>query len=187
MHNIKMIVGLSNPIKKYYNTRHNVGSWFIKALSKKFGIRLKIKKNFYGYIGLWNNSNNHFYLFIPNIYMNLNGISVFSVSSFYKIKSKNILIIQDDLNTKVGKIDFIISNNSYGHNGIKNVISKFKKNTLFKRVCIGIGRPKKNSISLSSYVLSTPSKEEKECIVQSINKFVNVIEKFLNKIFFKKM
>ncbi|WP_343184162.1 aminoacyl-tRNA hydrolase [Buchnera aphidicola (Ceratovacuna keduensis)] len=174
-----MIVGLSNPLKKYYNTRHNVGSWFIRHLSKKFKINLNIKKKFYGYVGLWKYFNSFIYLLIPNIYMNLNGISVYSISSFYKIKSNNILIVQDDLNTSIGKTKFIISYNSYGHNGIKNIISKFKKNTLFKRICIGIGRPCENNISLSSYVLSSPSKEEKKSIITSINDSTYIIEKFI--------
>ncbi|WP_343154906.1 aminoacyl-tRNA hydrolase [Buchnera aphidicola (Pseudoregma panicola)] len=179
MKNFKMIVGLSNPLKKYYNTRHNIGSWFIKHLSKKFDVKLNIKKKFYGYIGLWKYFNNFIYLLIPNIYMNLNGISVYSTSSFYKIKSDNILIIQDDLNTAIGKTKFIISCNNYGHNGIKNIISKFEKHTLFKRICVGIGRPSKNNISLSSYVLSSPSKEEKKSIINSINNSIHIIEKFI--------
>lgn len=175
-----MIVGLSNPIEDYIDTRHNVGSWFIKILYKKFKIVLKYKKKFFGYIGLCKCVNNNVYFLIPNIYMNLNGTSIYAVASFYKIKIKNILIIQDDLNTFVGKTKFITSYKNYGHNGIKNIISKFENKVAFNRLCIGIGRPKRN-VSLSSYVLSKPSKEEKKLIFQSIYSSINIVEKFINK------
>ncbi|WP_343189212.1 aminoacyl-tRNA hydrolase [Buchnera aphidicola (Chaitoregma tattakana)] len=178
MKNIKLIVGLSNPYKEYKKTRHNVGSWFIRILSRKVSVDLKIKNKFFGYIGLWKKCKNDIYLLIPNLYMNLNGISISIVSSFYKIKSDDILIIQDDLNTDIGKYNFINSHNSYGHNGIKNVKSKFEKNTLFKRICIGIGKPDKN-VNLSSYVLSIPTETDKNLIIQSIEKSMHIIEKFL--------
>ncbi|WP_367670527.1 hypothetical protein [Sodalis-like secondary symbiont of Drepanosiphum platanoidis] len=43
---IKLIVGLGNPGKKYIMTRHNIGSWYIHILAKKFNIKLKKKINF---------------------------------------------------------------------------------------------------------------------------------------------
>ena len=39
-----MIVGLSNPKKKYHNTRHNIGSWYIYSLAEHFNVLLKEEK-----------------------------------------------------------------------------------------------------------------------------------------------
>ncbi|WP_343190428.1 hypothetical protein RJT30_00675 [Buchnera aphidicola (Mollitrichosiphum nigrofasciatum)] len=44
MKNIKIIIGLSNPIKIYNDTRHNVGAWYVQGLMRKHSGFFK-KKN----------------------------------------------------------------------------------------------------------------------------------------------
>ncbi|WP_343188339.1 aminoacyl-tRNA hydrolase [Buchnera aphidicola (Ceratoglyphina bambusae)] len=180
MNIIKIIAGLSNPFKKYNNTRHNIGALFVKNLSKKFNIKLNIKNKFLGNIGIWKYNNQNIYLFVPSLYMNLNGISIRLISSFYNISYKNILIVQDDIYTNVGISRFVVSNNHYGHNGIKNIIYNFNKKCLLNRLCIGIGKPT-NKHNLASYVLSEPLKEEKKLINKSINESINIVKNLIKK------
>lgn len=44
MNSIQVILGLSNPMVQYDQTRHNVSTWYIKLLCKKYNLTLKKKK-----------------------------------------------------------------------------------------------------------------------------------------------
>ncbi|QCI16247.1 aminoacyl-tRNA hydrolase [Buchnera aphidicola] len=162
-----MIVGLSNPKEEYHNTRHNVGSWYIYALAKYFLKILKEEKKFFGFTTSVIINSYSIRLLIPNIFMNINGKSVFKMASFYNINLNEILIIHDDLELKPGVFKLKYSFGHNGHNGLRNIINSFNKKVNFYRFRIGIGRPK-NKDQVSSFVLSKPTKSEKILIKNSI-------------------
>ncbi|CAL4042651.1 Peptidyl-tRNA hydrolase [Buchnera aphidicola (Anoecia corni)] len=169
MKNIKMIVGLGNSTKKFEKTRHNAGHWYINNLAKFFNISLKKKKE--GEIGTILINNLKIKLFKPNSFMNLSGIPIFYIASFYKIKLNNILVVHDELDLIPGIVQFKKGYGHNGHNGLKSIINNFnQKNTAqhyFFRIRIGIGRPA-SSTTISNFVLSIPSSQEKLLINNSI-------------------
>ncbi len=143
-----IIVGLGNPGKKYSNTKHNIGFMCIDKFIKS-SCKSTICYNKFFSIYYKNYINNHtLHILKPQVYMNLSGISVYKASFF--LKSKNIIIIHDDVNTPLGtiKIDNIGHHN--GHNGIKNIISYIGSN--FIRIKIGISTQYNNH--QKKYVLS---------------------------------
>ncbi|WP_082248327.1 aminoacyl-tRNA hydrolase [Buchnera aphidicola] len=162
-----MIVGLSNPKKEYHQTRHNVGSWFVYLLAQRYLKILKEEKKFFGFTSFLNIESNYIRLLVPNIFMNLNGKSVFKMASFYNIHLNEILIVHDDLELNPGIAKLKHSYGHNGHNGLRSIICTFKKKTNFHRFRIGIGRPSSKS-QVSSFVLSIPDKCEKFSIKQSI-------------------
>ncbi|QCI20731.1 aminoacyl-tRNA hydrolase [Buchnera aphidicola (Brachycaudus cardui)] len=166
-----MIVGLSNPKLKYHNTRHNVGSWYIYALAKKFYKSLKEEKKFLGFTTSFNIESKSIRLFIPNIFMNINGESILKIALFYNINLYEILVVHDDLELKPGILKVKYSYGHNGHNGLRNIISVFNKKINFYRLRIGIGRPN-NKDEISSFVLSNPNDTEKILIQKSIKEAV---------------
>ncbi|WP_193201193.1 aminoacyl-tRNA hydrolase [Buchnera aphidicola] len=162
-----MIVGLSNPKNKYHNTRHNIGSWYIYSLAKYFNTLLKEDKKFFGFIASINIHSNDIRLFIPNIFMNINGIAIYKISSFYNINLNEILVVHDDLDLEAGKLKLKYSYGHGGHNGLRSIVNIFNKKIDFYRFRIGIGRPK-NKKEISSFVLSDPTIEETNLINISI-------------------
>jgi len=167
LNTIKMIVGLSNPKIQYHTTRHNVGSWFVYCLAKRYIKVFKEEKKFFGFTSFLNTQSKFIRLLVPNIFMNINGKSVFQMASFYNIDLEEILIIHDDLELKPGVSKLKYSYGHNGHNGLRNIINTFNKKTNFYRFRIGIGRPI-NQHDISSFVLSTPNKIEKDLIKKSI-------------------
>jgi PTH1 family peptidyl-tRNA hydrolase len=166
-----MIVGLGNPILKYNKTRHNVGIWYLEFLSKLYNKKFKKVKKFNGYVSNINFLNKKIILFIPDVFMNLNFLSVFKISSFYNIKLYEMLIVHDEMDLKPGFIKLKTGHGSNGHNGLKGIIQKFcKKKVLYKRLSIGIGRPDHNNIS--NFVLSQPTCYEKKKICQAIKESI---------------
>lgn len=159
---MKLIVGLGNNGPIYKNTRHNVGFQVIDTIANKMNIKLSKEK-----FGASYYANDDFILMKPISYMNLSGESVAKMMQFYKINSKDILIICDDLDTELGRAKIKISNSSGGHNGIKSVIEEIKTPN-FYRLKIGIGRPTNKKIQISDYVLGKFSSKELEVIEQVV-------------------
>lgn len=174
MNKIKMIAGLGNPFKKYNNTRHNVGIWYLTLLSKFFNTNFIDSKYFSGYISKIFFIQKKIILFIPNIFMNLNGLSIFKISNFYKIRLNEILIVHDELDLPPGILKVKYGYGSNGHKGLKNVIEIFKKKIYYTRLSIGIGRPEKSQ-DISNFVLSKPTSYEKKKILQAINQSIHSI------------
>ncbi|USS94571.1 aminoacyl-tRNA hydrolase [Buchnera aphidicola] len=172
MNKIKIIIGLGNPLSKYRNTRHNVGSWYVLELANLFNLKLKKKTKFLGYYSYFFYLNKKIFLFIPNVFMNINGLSVLKIANFYSIKLEEMFIIHDELDLLPGIIKLRNGYGSNGHKGLKNIIGKFKKKTVYKRLSIGIGRPN-NKKDISDFVLSKPTNLDKKKIFSSIRCSIN--------------
>ncbi|MBD5422946.1 MAG: aminoacyl-tRNA hydrolase [Mycoplasma sp.] len=166
---MKLIVGLGNPGLEYERTRHNVGFLVIDEIAKKLNVKLS-KERFDSMFYI----NEDFILMKPNTFMNLSGEAVKKAMDFFKILSKDILIIHDDLDIKIGQAKIKISNSSGGHNGVKNIIEKI--NTAeFYRLKIGIGRPEKNETSISSYVLGDFTNEQYDIISKVVEQSAEAV------------
>ena len=104
---MKLIIGLGNPGKEYDNTRHNIGFMFIDYYINKKGISTDWKKKFNGlYVETLLGGEKVIFL-KPQSYMNLSGSVVSQFANFYKIDIKDILVIQDDLDMRVGRVKIV--------------------------------------------------------------------------------
>lgn len=171
---MKLIVGLGNPDKEYDKTRHNVGFMIID--------------NYLGSVN-WSNKFNALYcekvingekiIFVkPLTYMNNSGNAVGEFVRYFNIDSKDILVIQDDLDLNVGDYKLKMHSSSGGHNGIKSIIASLG-NQDFPRLKVGIGSVKKDEVI--DYVLGKFSKSELEVLNELFNTFDKIINSFINE------
>ena len=105
------------------------------------------------------------------------------MKNYFKIDIEDIIIIYDDMDTKVGNIRLKIKGSSGGHNGIKSIIANLKTEE-FKRIRVGIGKPAFNIID---YVLSKPSSEEQELINKALQDAVDALKISIKESFNKAM
>lgn len=180
---MKLIVGLGNPGKEYEMTRHNIGFICLDNFVNKNNIS-KFQEKFNGLSTKEMIGNEQIIFLKPLSYMNLSGTVVKKYVDYYKIKSSDILIIQDDLDMPLGKIKLRPKGSSGGHNGIKNIIEELHTEE-FKRLKIGIS--KDNKIDTKDYVLGKFSQEEQEFIDKILPTTNEIIEKFLTMDFDKLM
>jgi len=173
---IKLIVGLGNYPKQYDNTRHNAGSMVIDELLNHLNLKLD-SQNFQGLYTKTEISQNTIILAKPLTLMNLSGNFISSIVNFYKINVEDILIICDDLDTKIGQFRIRKSGSSGGQNGLKDIINKLGTEN-FKRIRMGIGRPQ--NLNIVDYVLSEFSQEEKLKFEEAKNKVINPILAFIH-------
>jgi PTH1 family peptidyl-tRNA hydrolase len=170
---MKLIVGLGNPGKEYDKTRHNVGFMFIDYFCNKNSLNFKIKMD-----ALYTETdiNNEKIIIIkPQTFMNNSGNSVAKYANFYKIPTKDIIIIYDDTSFIVGNLKIKASGSSAGHNGIDDVMNKLGTKDV-KRIKIGIAKSKYNLIQ---FVLSKFNKEELTILNNMFEKNNELIKDFV--------
>lgn len=132
---MKLIVGLGNVGKQYDLTRHNVGFMCLDSYVESQHLDFNENKKFKCYMA---KSENNDVLFVkPTTFMNLSGDCVGEIVRYFKINLNDILIIQDDLDLKFGKIKIKFNSSSGGQNGIKHIISCLNSQS-FLRLKIGI-------------------------------------------------
>lgn len=128
----KIIIGLGNPGKTYENTRHNVGKLFLNQLTDNE--KWQVNKN----LGFEYLKRDSLVFAKPNSFMNESGLGVKRILDFFKEKSENALLVQDDSDLVFGKIKFAKpESSSAGHHGIKSIEKVFGKKK-FSRIRIGV-------------------------------------------------
>lgn len=172
---MKLIVGLGNPGKEYNNTRHNIGFMCIDNIAKFFNVNIDANK-FNGLYTQFNYNGEKVILLKPQKYMNLSGEVVRDYVNFFKLDINDVLIICDDLDTKVGTYRLRYKGSSGGHNGLKNIELHLSTQE-YKRIKLGISNNK--NIDTKDYVLGKFSKEELEFINPIIENMPNIIKDFL--------
>ena len=171
---MKLIVGLGNPGREYENTRHNVGFQLLDCIAEKMGVEFN-KQKFNGLYGETLVNGEKIILVKPLSYMNLSGSVVSKFVSFYKIAMEDILIIQDDLDMRFGRVKIVHHSSSGGHNGIKD-IERCLGNNQYTRLKIGIAHDK--SMDTKDYVLGRFSSEEWKVLQDNYDVLSNIVNDF---------
>ena len=173
---MKLIVGLGNPGKEYEDTRHNAGFKFIDEYAKSKGLTFNQNK-FKGLYTTFINNGEKIILLKPQKYMNLSGEVVRDFVKFFKIKTDDILIICDDLDTPLGKMKIKYKGSSGGHNGLKNIEQNLNTNE-YKRIKIGISNDKNED--RINYVIGKMPKEDLNKLNEVTSRSPEILEDYLN-------
>ena len=133
---MKIIVGLGNPGKEYEKTKHNLGFLFLEYLEKKYNF--SISKKAYDSLICETTFLDEKVIFVkPQTYMNLSGNAVAKVKQFYKVDSKDIIIIFDDIDIPFETIKYKTTGSGGTHNGMKNIVECLGTKE-FSRIKIGL-------------------------------------------------
>ncbi len=169
---ILLIVGLGNPGTQYQQTRHNTGFWFVDELARQYNSQFQFDKKYNAEICQIDVAGCKTTLLKPMTFMNLSGQPVAAWANFYKIPPEQILVAHDELDFEPGKIKLKRGGGHGGHNGLRDIISKFGRKD-FLRLRIGIGHPGHSS-QVSNYVLGKPSPDDKISIINSLDAALQV-------------
>lgn len=153
-----LIVGLGNPEKKYFATRHNVGFLAVEAIAKLCTTPWKNKADLFSEIGEAHHDNEKLILAKPQTYMNVSGKAVAALMHRYHIEPQHLIVISDDVDLPTGTLRIRTEGGAGGHNGLKSIITSIGTQQ-FLRIRIGVGAHPTH-IPLENWVLSPfPEKE----------------------------
>ena len=181
---VKLIVGLGNPGEKYIETKHNVGFMLVDKICKDLDLKFTTDKIFQSEIASTFLNGEKIYFIKPTTFMNESGKAVHVLLTYYGLDIEDLLVIYDDLDMEVGKIRLRSKGSAGGHNGIKSIIKHIGSQE-FKRIKIGIGRPK-NGMTVVHHVLGKFDKDDYITILNTLDKVYNSVNFYLQNQNFEK-
>lgn len=171
----KLLVGLGNPGEKYEKTRHNIGFMTLEFFLKENNFTWKKTEKDQRY-SLLNLFGSRFIALEPLTFMNESGRSVKYIKEKFKIESKDILVIHDDLDMPNGRIKIKVEKSSGGHHGVGDIMQALGKKD-FINLKIGIEHPQTQSVV--SWVLGRFSQTQMGEISDAIIKSSEIITDFI--------
>src|SRR5579862_1717457 len=147
-----LVVGLGNPGREYANNRHNVGWMVVDELARRHGGSWRGK--FGGRIAEVRIDGHKVALLKPETYMNDSGRAVRSAASYFKVDPDSILVVHDEGDFDLGRLQARLGGGTAGHNGIRSVAQHLAIPD-FLRLRVGVGRPERGDRrSLADFVLA---------------------------------
>ena len=174
MTDIDLLIGLGNPGSSYQNTRHNAGFWALDAIAANYGGQFVVSKKFFGELCQVQVKGRRVNLLKPHTFMNQSGQAALAYMHYFKIQTRQLLVIHDELDLCVGRIKFKRGGSNGGHNGLKDIETRLNS-TDYYRLRLGIGRPHDQPFlqSVIDYVLSSPSADDMYKINTAISKILD--------------
>ena len=164
---MRLIVGLGNPGAQYENTRHNAGFMVLDKLGAEFGISIK-KKKFEVHYGRGAIKDHAVMLAKPMAFMNRSGEPVQKLAAYFKIPSRELIVVHDDIDLAFGRLKIREKGGHGGHKGLKSIIHAVGEDA-FVRLRIGIGRSEMGN-SVSDHVLGRFYDDEAKLLDAIINR-----------------
>ena len=166
---IRLVAGLGNPGPEYAATRHNIGFMVVDQFAAQFG-------------STWEKSTKWdalsakcgaVLLVKPMSFMNRSGYPLLTITQFYEIEPREILVVLDDLALPLGRLRLRSRGGSGGHNGLESIIMQFGTEDI-PRLRIGIGEaPREGSVG---YVLSRFFEEKRPTVRSTIDRAVQAVK-----------
>ena len=147
-----LVVGLGNPGREHAQNRHNVGWMVVDELARRHGGSFRGK--FSGQLAEVRDGDLRLGLLKPELYMNLSGRSVVPAVRFFKVPPQQLLVVHDEGDLDLGRLQARAGGGLAGHNGLRSIAQELGTQD-FLRLRIGVGRPERGDPRpLADYVLS---------------------------------
>jgi peptidyl-tRNA hydrolase, PTH1 family len=147
-----LVAGLGNPGREHERDRHNVGWMVVDELARRHDGRWRSK--FSGRVAEARVDGGRVALLKPETYMNESGRSIGAAARFFKVEPGALLVVHDDVDLDIGRLQARLGGGLAGHNGLRS-ISQALGTQEFLRLRIGVGRPGRgDQRSVADYVLS---------------------------------
>jgi PTH1 family peptidyl-tRNA hydrolase len=146
-----LVAGLGNPGREYARTRHNVGWLVVEELARRHGGSWKSKFN--GRLAEIRVDGHKLALLKPETYMNESGRSVKAAMQFFKLQPDRVLVVHDEGDFDLGRLQARLGGGLAGHNGLRSIAQHLGTSD-FLRLRVGVGRPGRGDPRpLADYVL----------------------------------
>lgn len=147
-----LVAGLGNPGREHERDRHNVGWMVIDELARRVDASFKSKFN--GRVSETRVADARVALLKPETYMNESGRSISAAARFFKVAPEHVLVVHDDVDLDVGRVQARLGGGLAGHNGLRSIAQALSTQD-FLRLRVGVGRPGRGDPrDVADYVLS---------------------------------
>jgi PTH1 family peptidyl-tRNA hydrolase len=147
-----LVAGLGNPGREYARNRHNVGWMVVDELARRHGGAWRTKFN--GQLAEIRIEGHKVALLKPETFMNDSGRAVQAAVKFFKLDPDAVLVVHDEGDLELGRLQARIGGGAGGHNGLRSVTQQLGTPD-FMRLRVGVGRPGRgDQRKLADFVLA---------------------------------
>jgi PTH1 family peptidyl-tRNA hydrolase len=155
-----LVVGLGNPGRRHERDRHNLGFMVVEELARRHSGVFKGK--FSGHVADVRLDGRRVALLKPDTYMNDSGRSVQPAVAFYKTPLESLLVVHDDVDLDLGRLQARLGGGLAGHNGLRSIAGRVGSPD-FLRLRVGVGRPGRGDPrDVADFVLAPFAPEDDE-------------------------
>lgn len=162
-----LVVGLGNPGREHARNRHNAGSMVVDELARRHGGSWRSK--FAGQMAEIRAGDERLALLKPETYMNDSGRSVGPAAAFFKLEPSEVLVVHDEGDFDLGRLELKVGGGLAGHNGLRSIAQQLGTQD-FLRLRIGVGRPERGDPRpLADWVLANfePHENAEEIVARA--------------------
>lgn len=159
-----LVAGLGNPGRRYAGNRHNVGAMVVDELGRRHGASWRGK--FSARLAEVRLDGARAALLAPETYMNESGKSVGAALRYYKLEPDGLLVVHDEGDLDLGRLQARLGGGLAGHNGLRSIVASIGTPD-FLRLRVGVGRPGRGDPrALADFVLSDfEPEDDREAVV----------------------
>ena len=173
-------MGLGNPGAEYAGTRHNIGADVVARLAGRHGGRLKAQRSSRALVAEVVVGGRRLALAFPQTYMNDSGLAAAPLVRRFGIDDlADLVVVHDELDLPVGRIQVKAGGGLAGHNGLKSIKAHLHSDA-FTRIRVGIGKPAGRQGGID-HVLGPPAKSEKLELDVSVELAADAVEVILSE------
>lgn len=177
---MKLIVGLGNPGIEYQFTPHNVGFLTLDRLAGELGLELNNRRG-RSLTASANINHEPVLLAKPETYMNLSGLAIGELlrklGNEEFLPARDLIVVHDELDLPLGRIQIRERGGSAGHNGIKSILGALETEE-WMRVRVGIA-PELKPQDGARYVLAPFRKSDLPLFEDAIEKAAEAVHAIL--------
>lgn len=173
-----LVVGLGNPGDKYHSTRHNIGHMVADELVDRYGGSFRAHKTQNALATLRLGETREKVLVAkPATYMNLSGGPVRALTTFFKVRLDQLIVVHDELDIDFDRLRIKRGGGDGGHNGLKSITQCIGDKNYY-RVRAGIGRPP-GAMDVSSYVLKPFNSTQRQVLPLHVSTAADAVESLI--------
>ena len=135
-----LVAGLGNPGREHARNRHNVGWHVVDELARRHDGAWKGKFN--GKLAEIRIDGHKVALLKPETFMNDSGRSVQAAMKFFKLEPDAVLVVHDESDLPLARLQARRGGGLAGHNGLRSV-AQHLGTPEFLRLRVGVGRPER--------------------------------------------
>jgi PTH1 family peptidyl-tRNA hydrolase len=135
-----LVAGLGNPGREHAGNRHNVGWMIVDELARRHDGAWRSKFN--GKLAEIRVDGHKVALLKPETFMNDSGRAVSAAMRFFKLEPDAVLVVHDEGDLPLGRLQARIGGGLAGHNGLRSVAAHLGTPE-FLRLRVGVGRPER--------------------------------------------
>lgn len=173
-----VIVGLGNPGRRYFGTRHNAGFEVVECMARRAGAGLRRRRRRNYALVQTPVAGRRLTLVRPLTFMNASGEVIKPVLTECGAGVHELIVVCDTMDLDPGASRLRLAGSSAGNKGLASILRALGTEEV-KRIYVGVGRPRPG-VAVVDHVLSRPPAGDARAIAAAVERVCSHLDVLLD-------